>query len=437
MCALVGVSQWVYWFTYLGHVALPVVWMKDPILHLTPVEVGMIMGAIVFANAIISVPSGMVMDRWGIRKTVALWTIGMGIACFLRGMSTSFWMLLAFTFLQGAFFSVDYYATVLGKWFPPEELGKAFGIYGSIFGTGAAFGPALTFPLMKWLGISWREVMYIWGVMAIVTGIIWWIFAREPVALGSKTLSNGGQSIWQKENWYGWLTKFLVRRINTQRKCNASSMNSTEVIGIPLRESILVCLRSTQLWCVSIFRCIAGLARYIYGSWLITLLIYRGLPPVEAGLVRLIGTPFGLVGWPAWGALSDKVRRRKPFIVIGALTIALAYYLSGFHLGIPLYIGLALEALAFPCYYPRLLALPAEIEDVGPRYMGTATGLNSLFDQIGAAAGPVIGGYCIAALGELPGMEVAFYVAIALFVFVAIFGLLFLKEPPYRPRARR
>ncbi|RLG60957.1 hypothetical protein DRN86_01240, partial [Candidatus Geothermarchaeota archaeon] len=216
MCILVGVSQRVYWFTFLGHVVLPVGGRQDPILHLTPVEVGAILGVMSFANAIISWPSGMVMDRWGIRKTVAVWTIGMGIACFLRGMSTNFWMLLAFTFIQGAFFSVDYYAAVLGKWFPPEELGKAFGIYGLIFCSGPAVGPALTFPLMMWLGGSWRNVMYVWGCMAVVMGVIWWIFAREPEAK-SKTLPDGGSNIWQKENWHGWLTKSLLKCIGSRR----------------------------------------------------------------------------------------------------------------------------------------------------------------------------------------------------------------------------
>ena len=108
--------------------------------------------------------------------------------------------------------------------------------------------------------------------------------------------------------------------------------------------------------------------------------------------------------------------------------MAPAYFLCAFTLGIPLYVGVALEALAFSAFYPRVLALPAEISDVGPRYMGTATGINSLFDQIGAFIGPIIGGYCMTIFGELHGIEVAYYIAIFLFVIAGVLASLF-KEP--------
>jgi MFS family permease len=127
----------------------------------------------------------------------------------------------------------------------------------------------------------------------------------------------------------------------------------------------------------------------LFGGYLATLgllpraLAERGLEPGRVGLavaswLAAAGVANLLGPW-----LSDRVGRRRPFLVVGACVAALA--LAGVAVlpasaTVPM---LAIAALGGGAFAPLLFALPLEMQGIGPSRAGGALGLLMLVGQIG------------------------------------------------------
>jgi MFS family permease len=69
-------------------------------------------------------------------------------------------------------------------WFQGRHLGTAQGIGAMGIGFGLMLGPLISATVLSpWLG-GWRNVMYFYGGISVVMGILWLIFGREPVPEG-------------------------------------------------------------------------------------------------------------------------------------------------------------------------------------------------------------------------------------------------------------
>jgi EmrB/QacA subfamily drug resistance transporter len=105
---------------------------------------------------------GRLSDLLGRKTTLQLGLIGFAFASALGGAAQSFSMLVSARAVQGAFGAVlapAALAMVTTAFVDPEERGKAFGIYGSIAGAGAALGLLLGGILTQYL--DWRWCLYV------------------------------------------------------------------------------------------------------------------------------------------------------------------------------------------------------------------------------------------------------------------------------------
>jgi MFS transporter, NNP family, nitrate/nitrite transporter len=123
-------------------------------------------------------PAGMIADRFGGRRVFAALLILSAIPAAAIGFTTSYTQLLIlglFLGLAGTTFSVGVGFT--SKWFSKEKQGTALGIYGmgNIGQSIAVFGAPV---LALQLG-SWRPVFFIFAAVALLWGIIFYIFARD------------------------------------------------------------------------------------------------------------------------------------------------------------------------------------------------------------------------------------------------------------------
>jgi EmrB/QacA subfamily drug resistance transporter len=105
---------------------------------------------------------GRLSDVLGRKTTLQLGLIGFAFASAVGGAAQSFSMLVAARAIQGAFGAVlapAALAMLTTAFTDPQERGKAFGIYGSIAGAGAAIGLLLGGILTQYL--DWRWCLYV------------------------------------------------------------------------------------------------------------------------------------------------------------------------------------------------------------------------------------------------------------------------------------
>jgi EmrB/QacA subfamily drug resistance transporter len=105
---------------------------------------------------------GRLSDVIGRKTTLQIGLLGFAVASAIGGASTSFDMLVAARAIQGAFGAIlapAALALLTTTFTNPDERGKAFGIYGSIAGAGAAVGLLLGGVLTEYL--DWRSTLYV------------------------------------------------------------------------------------------------------------------------------------------------------------------------------------------------------------------------------------------------------------------------------------
>jgi predicted MFS family arabinose efflux permease len=133
----------------------------------------------------------------------------------------------------------------------------------------------------------------------------------------------------------------------------------------------------------------------------------RGIGATGAGLVAAAITVAGIAGSVALGALSDRLRRRTPFLVTAGLVAAPALWLLG-HLGSVA----ALVVVAFVLGFFLLAALPvaiavvSEAPSLGPQVASTGVGVMLMAGNLGGAAVIALMGLLKDAQGSFSGAVV-------------------------------
>lgn len=161
-----------------------------------------------------------------------------------------------------------------------------------------------------------------------------------------------------------------------------------------------------------------------------------GASPALLGLIDGVAEGGGSVlRWLA-GALSDRFRRRKPFVTAG-------YLLSAVSKGV---MGLAATAGGWPVFLVgrsadrlgksiRTAARDALIADsTDPRHRGLAFGLHRAMDTCGAVLGPLVALAIVVARPGVP-LQWLFFVALAPGLLSALLAAVAVRDIPHEPRA--
>jgi ACS family glucarate transporter-like MFS transporter len=177
-------------------------------LGLSQVQLGVILAAFAWGYAICQLPGGILGDRLGGRKALALIMVAWGVINMLtglvpRGASPIIIMssLAAMRFLMGVAQAPVY--PVMGgqsiaRWFPPA----GWAVPNALTNVGLTFGSAATGPLIAWLveRLGWRLSFIVTGPIAFVMAAAWWWYARDrpeehsAVRTGELAIINVGRS---------------------------------------------------------------------------------------------------------------------------------------------------------------------------------------------------------------------------------------------------
>jgi len=304
------------------------------------------MSIVVIPGIFLALPAGLIVDRYGIRLIGFVSTVLTAVGSLVTAIANSFPTLLFGRLILGigGAFIVTATPTMIPQWFSREELGKAMGFYG----TNMPLATITAFPIASLLMLTynWRYPFYLGTIVAAIASAVFIFFVREGPLKHAR--HNQG--------------------VNTRSA-----------------------LANPELWKVSLTWLFFQVTAISFLSWGPRLFQqYKGLDLVFASLLASVLMFAAIFFVPLNGWFSDKIGRRKPFLVVGSLFMAVAIVASGYAFGFALIVSVIILGIAASMVPPVVSALPAEI--LKPEVIGVGFGVIAVCLNIGVAlAAPLLG----------------------------------------------
>jgi sugar phosphate permease len=156
-------------------------------LGLTRTQIGLLGTVFAWTYAVMQLPAGWIIDRFGAKKAYAIGMIWWSVATWLTGVVGSISGLIVMRVLLAVGEAPCWptSAKITAAWFPGKERGFATGIWDSSSKWGPALAPALLVALM--IAFGWRSLFHVTGAVGVAFAILFLFLYRNPVQ--SKRLS--------------------------------------------------------------------------------------------------------------------------------------------------------------------------------------------------------------------------------------------------------
>ena len=320
-------------------------------LNMTHSEMGLAMGAWQLTHIAAAVPAGMLLDKIGTRPALALGGLLVGLSALARGYAIDAQSLVLAVMLfglGGPIISAGAPKVVVAN-FEGSSRGLAMGIYM----TGPAIGSIISLTLtnsvlLPLLEHSWRNVLMLWGGVAMAASVVWHILATPHLGDEEQTGAGGSQ---------------------------------LRVIGNLLsRPTVLIVLGMSV--CVFLFN--HGL-----NNWLPEILKSHGMSAVNAGYWAAIPTLIGITGSLIIPRLATPERRFHILIALALASLVASLMLRS-STGDILTVGLLLQGVAKSSLMTVLILTLVELPEIGERYAGVASGIFFSAAEVGGVLGPLL-----------------------------------------------
>lgn len=275
------------------------------------------------------VPSNLLLERIGARKTIARITMLWGITCVAMMFVTTPMQFYVLRFLLGIFEAGFYPGIILylTYWYPTERRAKAFGLFMSASALAGVLGGPLAGTIMTQLNGSngwagWQWVFLIEGIPSVVAGIVTLFYMTDKP---------------EKANWLTDKEKGLIL---------ADLERDRAALG-PREHKVMNSLRDPRVWqFIAIYFCII-LANSTLTFWGPTVVREVGFTsPAVVGWIMAACYLCGAAGMIMIGRSSDHHREARLHSGIAALVGAVAMAVLGFLIPHGSYFALVALALA-------------------------------------------------------------------------------------------
>jgi len=360
--------------------------LKD--LDMSFSQMGFVLGSWQLTYLVVAVAAGIIIDKWGLRKSLFLGAIIIALSAVLRYFVRGFGTLLPMVALFGVggpMVSIGA-PKAIAMFFRGNDRGTAIGIYttGPWVGQMTALA-ATNAVIMPLVGNSWRLTFVLYGLLTFGAASLWWFLAKKAGPAGNPAAVNFRHTIKQL---------FAVHSVR------------------------IVLLAGVLLFAVS----------HGFNSWLPKLLESSGLSPTDAGVYSSL--PF-ITGIPAVLIIPrlTSAAFRGPMIALLALLAALTIILTS-TTALPLLPSLLLYGIAGGSIIPLMILTLMETPGVDSEHMGAAGGLFFCISEIGGFFGPFVIGYLV----DLTGSFVAGAIFLALLAAVIAVLMIPLKTGAAAPK---
>src|SRR5262245_49610928 len=149
-------------------------------LGFSATEMGLILSAFIWPYAIMNLPSGWAIDRFGPKIIMAvaalLWSVAGAVTGLARNIATFVGLRVTLGVAEAPLFPGAIKAT--DQWFPDHEKARATSVYIAATQVGLAIAPPITTALM--LAFGWEMMFFLIGALGVV-GVAAWLYAyRVP-----------------------------------------------------------------------------------------------------------------------------------------------------------------------------------------------------------------------------------------------------------------
>lgn len=311
---------------------------------------GLLMSMVVIPEIFLSLPAGFIVNRYGFRSLGLLSIASVAVGSLTTATADTFLFALLGRFilgLGGAFLIVGA-PSVIPQWFPRKEMGKAMGIYG----INMPVATIIAFPTAAVLGqnFGWRYPFYVGTAASLVCALIFVLTIREGPLKGA-----------------------------------AGSFDMKEVKNAA---------KSVEIWKVSLVWLFFNATALGYSTWAPDLFqTFKGYELFYATILATVLMIFAVFFVPLFGWASDRLGRRKPFIVVGSAGMALSLIAISYASGLPLLAFVGTLGISASMVPPLIMAIAAE--NVPPRLSGISFSIITLCQNIGMAVSAPVAGYLL------------------------------------------
>jgi cyanate permease len=323
-------------------------------LNLSLVKLGTIWGADPLAGVFVGLIGGLLADRFGIKRTLTVVCILAGIFSAIRGFSFNFLSAAAFMFLFGIMGAMapSIVPKTASVWFHRKQLGIINALINVSWGIGAMFASMTSATILSPLLGGWRNVLFVLGIPALVTGLLWLFTGRDP---------------------------------------NKDEIQNAPIKAVPLKQAFSHVIRLKEVWVLGLISLTLWGANMGFIGYLPLYLRNNGWNPATADGVITAFNGASMAGMIPMILLANRLRSYKGMLFF---SMAMSVVLMGF---LPLVHGGGVWALIILSNFLRsavftiVNVLIVEIPEVGSTFGGTAVGLVTSVGMLGAFVSPPLG----------------------------------------------
>lgn len=353
-CAVWGLGAALYLIGFFQRVA-PAVLTRELSTEfaLTAAALGNLSAVYFYSYVAMQIPTGLLADHWGPRRTLTLGGIVAALGAALFGLADDYTLVALGRLLVGGAVGVAFVSMLKlsTHWFHPSRFATITGV---AVATGVVGAVSAGAPLrLAADAFGWRAVIVASGAVTALVAVATWLVVRDdPRDRGYRSYMPAGRP---------------------------------GVPGHSVFGGLRICFRSRNTWLVFFINgAVAGAPLTFAGLWGVPFLTtHYGLStPTAAGIASLLLIAWA-VGGPFLGALSDRMGERLPIYLVGAATAFIGWVIVIFVEQLPVaglaavlsVIGLASAAV--------MVGFALVKETVPPALAGTAGGISNMGNMLG------------------------------------------------------
>lgn len=289
---------------------------------------------------LLSVNAGALIDKRGYKKIIAFGAILMSIGSVVRIFDSSFWVLLAGQCIIaiGQPYIINGINKLVADWFDEKDAGGAVGIGTAGMFLGMAAGVGATLPLIE--ATSFQMMQIIMAAICIVFTLLFVFVVKE----------------------------------NKIQKDGISSVGGLKEYAQLLKNKNILVINVLSFLSLGFFN---G-----YFNWSEKIMNEIGIGADQSSMVGTVLIISGIIGAAVIPAISDKIQRRKIFMIIAAVTATLIAYPLFTRTDYTLLLVLA-GIMGFVFLPGYAILLTSGEEEAGKKRAGASTGLIMLSGNLG------------------------------------------------------
>ncbi len=358
---IIWMTGHVWGYVFLGSLGFLLPSMREE-LGLSPIQEGLLGSAPPVANMFLAIPFGWFLSRLRPKLLTSISFFAAAGLVFFQGWAPVFIILLLGRFLYGVISIAREPARVLliRQWILPNEIVIANALANFLWGI-VGVGFVLTPVILRLLDNSWRNTLYVFGVVSLVLAVVWQIFGKE--------------------------------RITPEYEAQLRSQDTSPIGSI---------FRHRELWLLGLGMMGIGINFSAFSTfWPSFRLDEYGMSLTASAIVMGVGGLFSSVTGIVVGILVARKGRKRQVLLMSGVVIALTsvalLWTGSYSLLLLIFV---VQSVGWT-FFPVTMTSPYEFSGIKPREVVVMVSLLYTMLWVGAFTGPILAGVVQEVSGDL------------------------------------